>query len=339
MIHPPNYDHLAAMTDDNGLFEHALHDVPRAEHGYCVDDVSRALVVTVREPDQTPLLARLSETYLRFLESAQDPDGKSHNRMAADGGWEDRASLGDWWGRSVWAFGIASVHARDDFTRKRAARAFHRGAANRSPDMRSMVFAALGATEVVLANPSDDVARSLLTSAVDPLLKSGNRAWPWPESRLRYANGAVAEAVIGAGQALGDAAMLERGLELLTFLLEIETTEDHFSVTGSAGRQRDEVGPLFAQQPIEVAALVDACARAFSATSDQRWLSGVELGFGWFLGNNDGHALMFDEPSGAGYDGLERSGRNENRGAESTLAALSTYQQARRLTMLASTVA
>ncbi len=333
MIDPPNYGHLAAMTDGNGVFEHALHDRPRPEHGYCVDDVSRALIVTVRESDQTSLLARLTETYLRFLESALDQHGRSHNRMAPDGSWADEAGVGDWWGRAVWALGVASVHAPDEFTRKRAARAFHRAAINRSPHLHSMVFAALGAIEVVLASPGDDAARSLLTSAVDPILESGTRAWPWPEAGLRYANGAVAEAVVGAGQALEDADILKRGLELLEFLLEIETMGDHLSVTGSAGRTRGEIGPLFDQQPIEVAAIVDACARAYSATADARWLAGVQLGFGWFLGNNDAHAVMFDEPSGAGFDGLERFGRNDNRGAESTLAALSTYQQGRRLTM------
>jgi hypothetical protein len=40
---------------------------------------------------------------------------------------------------------------------------------------------------------------------------------------------------------------------------------------------------------------------------------------------------MIDAVTGAGYDGLTAEGRNENRGAESTLAALSTFQQARRL--------
>jgi hypothetical protein len=40
---------------------------------------------------------------------------------------------------------------------------------------------------------------------------------------------------------------------------------------------------------------------------------------------------LYDLLSGGGYDGLERRGRNENQGAESTLAALSTLQQRRRL--------
>ena len=44
---------------------------------------------------------------------------------------------------------------------------------------------------------------------------------------------------------------------------------------------------------------------------------------------------MYDAARGGGYDGLERGGRNENQGAESTLAVLSTLQQVRRLALTA----
>jgi hypothetical protein len=44
---------------------------------------------------------------------------------------------------------------------------------------------------------------------------------------------------------------------------------------------------------------------------------------------------LYDAESGGGCDGLERDGRNENQGAESTLALVSTMQQARRLSACA----
>jgi hypothetical protein len=40
---------------------------------------------------------------------------------------------------------------------------------------------------------------------------------------------------------------------------------------------------------------------------------------------------MVDPLTGGGFDGLERGGVNRNQGAESTLAAISTLQQAERL--------
>ncbi|MDP9027802.1 MAG: glycosyltransferase, partial [Actinomycetota bacterium] len=55
----------------------------------------------------------------------------------------------------------------------------------------------------------------------------------------------------------------------------------------------------------------------------------IARAWGWFLGDNDSSTVMVDVETGAGFDGLESDGRNENRGAESTLAALSTSQRAR----------
>ena len=40
-------DHLRAMTDDTGLFQHAIHSVPDRAHGYCVDDNARGLLLAM----------------------------------------------------------------------------------------------------------------------------------------------------------------------------------------------------------------------------------------------------------------------------------------------------
>jgi hypothetical protein len=194
-----------------------------------------------------------------------------------------------------------------------------------------MVFAALGAGELLLARPDETAARDLLRRFADRLTSvTTTPAWPWPEPRLAYSNGSVAEAVILAGHALGDGPVLERGLLLLDFLLAVETRDGHLSVTPVGGRGPHDIGPAFDQQPIEVAALADACSRAYAVTHDERWQTGVELAAAWFLGDNDSSTPMVDPATGAGYDGLQPVGRNDNRGAESTLAALSTLQQLAR---------
>ena len=51
----------------------------------------------------------------------------------------------------------------------------------------------------------------------------------------------------------------------------------------------------------------------------------------WFLGLNDAAVSLHDPVSGGGCDGLLVYGRNENQGAESTLALLCTLQQAHRV--------
>jgi hypothetical protein len=241
--------------------------------------------------------------------------------------------VGDWWGRALWGLGVAATSAEAPGLRARALGGFRIAAQCRSPHVRSMAFAALGAAELLRMRPEEMAARRLLTDTLavigePPAEDSG---WPWPEERLSYANACLAEALIVAGDALPDGAALNRGLSLLDFLLRTETRDGHLSVTPAGGRGRDDAGPGYDQQPIEVSALADACASAFRITRQASWLTGVSLAWGWFLGDNDSATPMFDPRTGGGYDGLERGGRNLNQGAESTLAMLATAQQARRI--------
>jgi hypothetical protein len=331
----PSYLHLFSLSDQRGVFEHALRDVPRLEHGYCVDDVARALIVAVREPDTTADLDALIEVCLRFVVDAVSFDGGSRNRMDATGTWTDLPGVGDWWGRSLWALGTTVASPVSALARRRALRTFHLAAERRSPDLRAMSFAALGAGEVLQRYPKDVPARTLLRDAANRIMSTTSRtSWPWLEQRLTYANAVIPEALLVAGAMLGAPELTERGLSLLAFLLDLQSADGRLSVVGTDGRTIHDAGRQFDQQPIEVAALADACARAFEATGDDSWLDAVALSWEWFEGSNDADTVMFDFGTGAGYDGLRPDGRNENRGAESTLAALSTYQQARRLGVL-----
>lgn len=328
----PVFDHLRRLTDDRGLFEHADHGTPRPEHGYCVDDAARGLVVGCREPDPEGALLPLVERYLELTLSALDPDGACHNRLGLDGAWTDRAGTGDWWGRAVWGLGVAAAQGPTAAVRSRARAGFTRAAQARTSEVRSAVFAGLGAAELVLVHPWDTVARSLLRDCLELLPPPGTAPdWPWPEPRLRYGNASIVELLLLGGAVLADPAVTEAGVALLDFLLRVETHDGHLSVTPVGGRGPGETGPAFDQQPIEVAALADACARAYDLTGDTRWAAGVELAWAWFTGDNDSGVALYDERTGAGYDGLEPGGRNLNQGAESTLAALSTAQQARAL--------
>lgn len=326
------FDHLDRLTDDDGLFEHALLAEPRPEHGYCLDDVARGLAVVCRAPQQSPTTDRLVRRYLAFTLAAVAPDGRCHNRMAVGGQWRDAPGTGDWWGRAVWGLGVAAVHAPAPDLRACALDGFRVAARTRSPAGRAMAFAALGAGELLLCDPGEEAARTLLGDAAEVVgTISADPAWPWPEPRLRYANGAVVEALLLAGIALPAPLPLATGLRLLDFLLRTETRGGGLSVTPAGGRGPGDHEPGYDQQPIEVAALADACARAYAATGDPRWREGVRAAWAWFRGENDARVAMFDALTGGGYDGLEPDGRNLNQGAESTLAVLSTAQQAQRL--------
>lgn len=345
----PVFTHLHRLTGAAGLFEHADHDVPRPEHGCCVDDAARALVVIAREPAPDGAVTALGELCLDVCLAAQSADGRTRNRRDAGGRWLDRPGLGDWWGRSVWGLGCVAAHGAPH-QQHHALDGLHTALQQRSPDRRALAFAAFGVCEVLAA--SDPGGRrgqatlravdhtalvALLEDAADclavPAAPGAGPGWPWPEPRLTYANAAIPEALVAVGTVLHRADLVDRGLLLLGWLLAIETADRHLSVTPVGGRGPGEAGPAYDQQPIEVAAIADACARAFDVTGEDRWLAGVGLARRWFEGDNDRGIALVDLETGAGFDGLTPDGRNRNRGAESTLAAISTTQQARRLTL------
>jgi hypothetical protein len=325
------FAHVARLTDDIGIFEHAKGSTPRRHLGYCLDDVARALVVVTRQPEQTPALLDLSGRYLDFITRAQAPDGRCHNRLGLDRRWKDEPGVEDCWGRALWGLGTAAARAPDVAVRRRAADRFALSARWRCKYRRTMAFAALGAAEILAVTPDDPTARALL-AAVPPVIgrPTGHAAWPWPESRLTYANAAIPEALIAAGEHLGDTRALDDGLHLLGWLLDVETRDDHLSVTPAGGWSLGDPRPGFDQQPIEVAALADGCARALRITGDMRWAQAAERAVGWFLGDNDAGTSLYDPATGGGCDGLHVAGRNANQGAESTLAMIATFQHARR---------
>jgi hypothetical protein len=317
----PSFAHLRRLTGTGGLFEHARGTAPRPEHGYCVDDAARGLVVVCREDD--PALDDLREQYLSFVLAAQDADGRVRNRRGADLRWRGPPSVGDCWGRALWGLGSAVGDPR-------ALPAFERGARWRSPSPRAMAFAAMGAAEVLAAQPGHRGALDLAGAAAEVIGRpAAGPGWPWPEPRLAYANAALPEALLVAGVALDAPAIVGDGLALLGWLLDAQTRDGRLSVVPVGGRGPGDRGPAFDQQPIEAAALADACARAHALTGQDRWLDGIDLAAAWFLGDNDSATSLVDPGSGGGCDGLEHAGRNENQGAESTLALISTLQRAR----------
>ena len=194
-----------------------------------------------------------------------------------------------------------------------------------------MAFAALGAAELLAVEPGHQAARKLITDyAASLAAPNGDSWWPWPEPRLAYGNAVLAEAMIAAGVALDDMALQQRGLDLLGWLLDYETADGHLSPTPVGGRGAEDVRPAFDQQPIEVAALADACARAAGVDAAATWPDGVAAAAAWFQGANDAGQVMWDPETGGGFDGLLADGVNQNQGAESTLAVISTLQHARR---------
>jgi hypothetical protein len=325
------FAHLLRMTDHRATFEHALLTEPRREHGYCTDDMARVLVVTTREPESSGKVNGLAGKAIQFLNDAQAYNGACRNRMDSKGRWTDQPTTDDHWGRCIWGLGTAAAHSDVSLIRRLATIQFERAAKVRSPWPRAMAFAAVGAAEVLSVEPGHAIARALVADYAAGLEEqAGGADWQWPETRLTYANAILVEAMIAAGVALDDVALRQRGLDSLEWLLDNETIDGHLSPTPVGGRGPDDARPAFDQQPIEVATLADACARAAAADPRPLWPEGIRSAAAWFGGTNDSGMVMWDPATGGGFDGLHADGVNLNQGAESTIAVISTLQHARR---------
>lgn len=152
-------------------------------------------------------------------------------------------------------------------------------------------------------------------------------------ARLTYADALLPHALLLAGAALGGTHVALGALELLAWLVQIEQRHGWFSFTPTGGWTTGERRPGFDQQPIEAATMADACWSAYEVTRVDAWARLVILADEWFRGRNDTGTALYVEATGSGHDGLTPRCRNENQGAESTIAAISTRQLERRLVL------
>jgi len=328
-ISSPPHDHLLAMSTSIGTFEHAKYSVPREELGFCVDDVARVAVFIAREPESGHLV-RLGRRSLTFLAHSLDEHGASCNRCSAQGEWHGPHTTEDCWGRLLWATGTTVARSTDAMSVEVAQEIFDRAILARSPWPRATAFGGLGASDLLAVQPDHDAARDYLRDALAHLDRPvGGNGWVWPEQRLTYANAVLPEALLALGVTFDEPRVIERAIEQLRWLLAHETIDGILVPTPAGGLGPDDYRPRFDQQPIEVAALADACARAYDVTRDDVFANGVSLAIRWFQGANSLSIPMFDPETGGGYDGLTALGPNWNQGAESTLALLTTLQHSR----------
>ncbi len=331
----PRFEHLLRLTSADGIYQGSLLGRPRRDIGYRLEDVSRALIVTIRQPEASPTLRGAGRAYLAFAEQGQVAGGAFRGRRRADGSWADSATTQDHWGVAVWAAGTAATLAGGNVA-TRALAVADRAMRTRSHKAPAMAYAALGAAEILRADPGHRAARLMLEDARDVLRPHGRRSpWPWPAPGLTHASAVLPEALIAIADCLADQPLLDEGLAQLAWLLELQTRGGRVSVVPAGGWSPPELPPGFDQRPVEVAALAEAFWRAYGVTGDASWLPAIDRCAGWFLGENNLGVRLYDHSSGACADSLRAVGGDRGQGAEATLAALSTLQIARRAALAA----
>lgn len=336
----PNFQHLIKLSDHTGILEHALLCAPRLEHGYCVDDVARTLIVICREKSVSHKLIDLARRCLAFLNHAMRIDGKFHNRLSYQREWLDEIGSDDCQGRALWALGTAATMAHTQEQRDIAHRLFDKASTEfSSPYLRSNAFAALGAAKILEFNSNHKQAFELLESTTNNIFncfEPTSECWLWPETRLTYDNARIPQALIAAGKILDEPSTLSMGLLMLDWLVDMEWHQTHFSFTPVVGRGADDSKPKFDQQPVEAAAMADACADSYFETNNIVWAQRAITATNWFLGANDAGVSLYNRKTGGCFDGLHEDRVNQNQGAESTISCISAFQRGREVLRLRS---
>lgn len=332
-------DHLHNMTDDTGMFQHALFTVPNYSHGYTTDDNARALLVSILldEMGSSKSLG-LASRYLAFLRFAfNDQTKRFRNFMDYQRNWLENSGSDDSHGRALLALGTVLNHSNIPSLNSMAGWLFEQTLPTilLTTSPRAWAFALIGIYEYLqkfagdrrASNVRDELAGRLLT------LYQNNRSeeWHWYENELSYCNAALPHALLTCGKSIPDRAMTNAGLESLNWLAELQrSTAGHFVPIGSNGfYQKGGERARFDQQPVEAQAMVSACLEAFRITGDKFWNREARRAFEWFLGRNDLNLPIYDPTTGGCRDGLHPDRPNENQGAESTLAFLQSLLELR----------
>jgi glycosyltransferase involved in cell wall biosynthesis len=349
-----NLNQIKRLTDDTGMFQHAIFTIPNHGEGYTTDDNARALIFTVLLaqttkglPEKDNSMLDSSARYLSFLEHAFNAGkGRFRNFLRYDRRWNEAEGSEDCHGRALWGLGTVLGRSQDQGLRSAAGRLFEFSlpVALEFSSPRAWAYSLLGIQEYLGSYPGDRDAqkvRSVLSQRLLEMYESIQRPdWQWFENVLAYGNARLPQAMLLVGSACADDRMVSAGLESLDWLLAQQRceTNGNFVPIGSQGFYRQGGDKArFDQQPIEAAGAVSACLQAYRITGDGRWRSEAWSAFNWFLGDNDLQLPLYDSVSGGCRDGLHPDRANENQGAESTLSFLmarlemSTLQQSEQM--------
>ncbi len=318
--------------------QHAIGPRPDPAHGYCVDDVARALQVDLLHAAVIGWEAVADSAWrnLRFLEAAfEDATGRFRNFRSMSGEWVAGRASEDSQGRAMLAIGETVADAPNPEMRELATQLWDRAlpGIGRLTALRAQASVVLGCEAILRAGPNDATRGRMAKFArsIDRRFRStASSDWFWPEHDLTYENGLLPRCLIVAGRRLGSKDMVGTGVQAIDWLLSVQTTAGgHLSPIGNGWWTRGGVRSRFDQQPIEATALLLGAEAALEATGEPRFAAAMELAYAWFLGGNDLGRSVANPSRGASFDGLTSSGLNSNQGAESTLMWLMAAEHIR----------
>ena len=315
---------------------------PDPSTGYCVDDVARLGMVAAGLHEGTPDGAtgrrwpagaptswsrRGTRDVARCATSGRSTAGGSTSRMT------ETTSAGPSGRSARWGCGSSPLAAAQQGPAPRRGRG--RPGAEQP---RSASFAILGLARLpVDLLPAEERQLLRRLGAISPSLYEAHASpeWQWFEDELTYDNGRLAQALVAAGASRRDADQVRLGLEALEWYCgQCAADSDAVVLVGNHWRRRDaapvgsdehSLGDEGDEQPLDAAALVEACVEAFRVTGSPTYCRRARDAFAWFHGRNRWGLASTTRPGAAATTAWARMASIANEGAESTLAYLQAW--------------
>jgi len=324
-----NFKHINNLTDLTGIMQHAMFAMPNRKEGYCIDDNSRALLLTVWacKNKKNSIAARLLPIYLSFVHYMQTDDGHFRNFMSYTKVSHEERGSEDSFGRTMMALGYLINDSNSSLLVKTGREIFAKAYPHvqKLVSLRGMANSIIGICQYIKCNYPDDLKRNMVIRLSGKMVgmykENKNNSWHWFEPVLTYDNAMLPLALLNAYEVTQDEEYLAIAFESMHFLESKVFHNDILRPIGNQGWCKQN-GPAaqFDQQGIDVMAMILYYQQAFRLTREQQYLDCMYKSYQWFLGNNDLGLPLYDVATGGCADGLHSEGVNLNQGAESTLA-------------------
>jgi hypothetical protein len=326
MTDPIDVRYVFRMTDDTGMFQHAVLGIPDPSEGYTSDDNARALILAAmlytrsREKRYEDLMVR----YLSFLTYAEK-DRWFRNFMGYDRNFIEKRGSEDCFGRCICALGYAAAQTDLPGSVRGCAEKLLRRTLSSCSSLTYLKGKAYALIGLILWNSDSalPIVKMLEESVVDTYAQHRREDWRWFEDKITYCSAVLPYAMFCAGGTENGKRCLGIGLESLDFLLGVTEKDGVFKPVGCKGwLERGGIPAEFDEQPVEACGMMLACLKAYRLTGKAGYLDAARRCFLWYRGQNSLHLSLTDPESGGCFDGLTKKGLNTNEGAESILCCL-----------------
>lgn len=332
-----NLNHFKNLTTRFGMIQFANINQPDINSGYTLDDNARALIAICQHYELTKEASDVKyiHLYYNFIKHCLQPEGYFLNYVEENKNFtkQNNENLADANGRAIWALGYLTsigdslnVEFMDDVKIS-----MHKALAfvQKIHSPRALAFIIKGiyySNLKINSVENTQIIKHLSDRLVQMYRHESKPDWQWFESYLTYGNSTLPEAMLCAYLETGDATYKEIAKTSFDFLLSKIFNKNGIKVISNQGwlhnNSRVYKEKNGGEQPIDVAYTIIALSAFFEAFKDVTYLQKMELGFGWFLGNNHLNKIIYNPCTGGCYDGLEADYINLNQGAESTVSYL-----------------